>query len=254
MSNLLADDRRFTYTYESSTLAKNVKDFEIWSTYRGGREYFYSRFDHRLEFEMGITNKLQTAFYLNFQNATFANAFTGDYETEFDWEGISTEFKYQVLNKYRDGIGFTPYLEFGLNTREVKIETKLIFDKQLSKSTTLAFNAGAEYEWGFNADPQRTSKTFELEFDLGLAYDITNNFSLGIEARSHSDFPNGKGLIHSALFIGPNISYRSDSWFFALTYLPQLPAIERSKDLPNNSSVLDDHEKNNARLILGFTL
>ncbi len=254
VKTIYADDRRFTYTYESSTLAKNQKDLEIWTTYRGGKEYFYSAFDHRIEFEIGLTKKLQTAFYLNLKNVTQADQLSSDYMTEFEWEGISSEWKYQALNKYKDGLGFAPYIELGLNTREIKLETKLIFDKNISKNVLAAFNAVAEYEWVFNPSPEKPSKELEIEFDLGLAYDVTKSLSIGLEARSSTKIPNGNGIESSSLFIGPNLSYRTESWYFAFTYLPQLPAIKRSKNLPNNSLVLDEHERNNLRLLLGFTL
>ena len=249
-----SDDRKFTYTYESSTLAKNVSDLEVWTTYKGGREYFYSAFENRLEYEVGLTNKLQTAFYMNFKNVTQANSTTGDYDTEFEFKGISSEWKYQVLNKYRDGIGFAPYVEFGFNTNEIKLETKLIADKQLSKKFLIAFNVVGEYEWEYNPSPAPTSKKFELEFDLGLAYDISSDFSVGVEAKSLTEYPNGEGAEFSSLFVGPNFSYRGEGWFMACTYLPQIPAIQRSVNNPECSLVLDEQERNNVRLILGFTL
>lgn len=249
-----SDDRKFTYTYESTTLTKNESDLEVWTTYKGGRENFYSAFENRMEYEVGLTNKLQTAFYMNFKNVTQANSTTGNYDTEFEFKGISSEWKYQIFNKYRDGIGFAPYIEFGFNTREIKLETKLIADKQLSKKFLIAFNAVGEYEWEYNPSPMPTTKKFELEFDLGLAYDISSDFSVGMEARSHTEFPNGQGSVYSSLFVGPNFSYRAEGWFMACTYLPQIPAIQRSVNNPDCNLVLDEQERNNVRLILGFTL
>ncbi len=249
-----SDDRRFSYVYESTSLAKNETDLEVWSTYRGGRVNYYSRFDHRMEFEIGLTDKLQTALYLNFRNVTQADPVTGDYNTNFEWDGISSEWKYRLLNKYRDGIGFSPYLELAFNTREAELETKLIFDKNLSKKFIAAFNIVGEYEWEFNPGAEKTSKEFTLEFDLGLAYDVSNNLSFGIEARSHNDFPNGEGLKHAALFVGPNMSYRTEKWFFYINLSAAGQAIKKSVNMKNSNLILDDHERNNLRLILGFTL
>lgn len=245
-----SDDRKFTYTYETNMLAKNQADLEIWSTYRGGKESFYSRFDNRMEFEIGLTQRFQTAFYLNFSNITDDDGM-GGYKSEFEFEGVSTEFKYQLLNKYKNGIGFAPYLEFTFNTNEIEIENKLIFDKQFSKFTT-ALNIVGEYEWKFL--PEKTRKEFILEFDLGIAYSFSDNFSAGIEARSRSLFPDGEGIESSAIFLGPSISYASEEWFAVIAYLPQLPAIKRSKEMPSQRLVLDEYEKNNVRLILGFSL
>ena len=83
---------------------------------------------------------------------------------------------------------------------------------------------------------------------------INLSFSIGLELRNANTIPNGDGIESSSLFIGPNLSYRTDSWYFAITYLPQLPAIKRSENLPNSSLVLDEHERNNLRLILGFSI
>ena len=63
----LADDRHFGYSYESGVLAKDNRELELWNTWRYGRSKYFSRIDHRVEFEVGLTDKLQTAFYVNFQ-------------------------------------------------------------------------------------------------------------------------------------------------------------------------------------------
>src|SRR5262245_49356872 len=63
-----ANERHFTYTYESAVLPKGAKEMEVWSTFRTGRNNFYSRMDHRLEYEVGLTDRLQTSFYLNFHD------------------------------------------------------------------------------------------------------------------------------------------------------------------------------------------
>src|SRR5258706_8918421 len=81
-------DRNFTYTYQTSVLAKGHKEIEIWTTERGGRDLpFYSAIDNRMEFEVGLTNKLQSAFYLNFANETLDDG-TGKI-SKFLFKGIS---------------------------------------------------------------------------------------------------------------------------------------------------------------------
>src|ERR1051325_3144227 len=64
----LASDRQFTYTYQSKVLGKNQREIEIWNTYATGRNSFYNRLDHRSEFEIGLTNRLQTSFYMNYSS------------------------------------------------------------------------------------------------------------------------------------------------------------------------------------------
>src|SRR5665647_2523432 len=61
-----AQDRLFTYTYQSNVLNKGQKELEVWSTLRSGRDNYYRAFDHSMEFEVGLGGKLQTSFYLNY--------------------------------------------------------------------------------------------------------------------------------------------------------------------------------------------
>ncbi len=65
-----AQDRLFTYTYQSTVLNKGQRELEIWNTMSTGRNDFYSRLDNRTEFEIGLGHNLQTAFYLNLTSKT----------------------------------------------------------------------------------------------------------------------------------------------------------------------------------------
>src|SRR5690349_5873934 len=58
-----ANERHFTYTYESATLPAGAVELEPWTTVRAWKDDYYLRFDHRLEFELGLTDNLLAAFY-----------------------------------------------------------------------------------------------------------------------------------------------------------------------------------------------
>jgi hypothetical protein len=60
-----ANERHFTYTYETAVLPPGAREVEVWSTGRLMREQRSTRFDERVEFEVGLTERLQTALYLN---------------------------------------------------------------------------------------------------------------------------------------------------------------------------------------------
>lgn len=249
-----ADERPFPYTYTSDVLKKNTRDFEVHTNFRLGRENFYSRIENRFEYEVGVTDKFQAALYLNFQNVTSENTLNNTYNTEFEFKGISTEFIYQLSNKYTNSFGFAPYMELTLNTREVELETKLIFDKKIGRSFTLALNMNAEYEWAYNPLPEKTEKELALDVFLGGSYQATQNFSFGFEAKNHNPIPEGKGLEYSSLFFGPNVSYRGENWFATLTWMHQLPALKKSEGMPNSNIVLDGQERNNVKLLFSFAL
>ena len=86
-SSAYANDRHFTFLYESEILGKGFKEIELSTTSRLGRIGYFAGIDQRMEFEVGVTNRLQTAFYLNF-NGTTQDYGTGVNQSSFQFEGI----------------------------------------------------------------------------------------------------------------------------------------------------------------------
>src|SRR5690349_18573651 len=100
-----ATDRHFVYTYESGVLNPGDAELEPWTTNRFGRDRYYNRFDQRVEFELGLVERLQTSFYLNFasitqdivvEDGTGQSVLVRESETEF--EGVSSEWKFKVTD------------------------------------------------------------------------------------------------------------------------------------------------------------
>lgn len=246
---LYSNERKFTYVYQSGVLGKGAKELEIWTTPKLGKQNeYYARLEHRLEFEIGLSNRLQTAFYINFRNTTSDNG-TGVNTTRFDFKGFSTEFKYQFLNPALHAIGFAFYGELGLNTDEVELETKLIFDKKI-KRTTLALNLAAEPEWELT--PGKAEYKLKFESNLGLSYSFNSSLSAGIEIRNANVYSKDNGLEHSALFGGPVISYSQPEWWMAFTVMPQLAGFKGKSDGSNLN--LNEFTKFEARLLFSFHL
>src|SRR5881396_3522139 len=92
-----ADERLFTYVQEAEVLPKGGLEFEQWLTHRRGKaDGVFARWDFREELEYGLTDRLSVAGYLNFKN-THSEGVTGRTdESRFEFEGISTELKYQL--------------------------------------------------------------------------------------------------------------------------------------------------------------
>lgn len=247
-----ANDRHFGYTYETATMPKGTRELEVWSTARIGHDDFYSRLDHRLEFETGLTDNLQTSFYLNWENISSADG-AGGIATDFAWKGISSEWKYKLTDPVADAIGTAFYGELGYNTDEIELEAKLLLDKKLGRFLA-ATNFVAEMEYAADGDAFGLEE-YELEFDLGLSYEVNPALSLGLELRSHNEIAklNGKDMEfeHSALFLGPTLAYSAKSWWLTLTVLPQLPALYAQK---HRHLVLDEHEVTEARMLFSLHL
>ncbi len=246
-SEAAATERHFVYTYESGVLNAGDAELEPWTTFRNGRADFYNRFDNRLEFEVGITNRLQTAWYLNFTG--LGRDVKGGRETAFDFKGVSWEWKYKLTDPVADAFGAALYFEGTGGPEEAELEAKLIVDKRFG-NYLFAFNVVGEHEWKFEKD--ETKREVVLEFDTGFGYFLTPRLFAGIELRNHNEFPSGEGWEHSALFAGPVLSYAQKSWWMTLTLMPQLPALKGGGN--DDSRILDEHEKINARIVFGFHL
>ena len=58
-----AGSRRFTYSYETTTMAAGAMELESWVTWKTNQanDPDFERFDIRHEFEYGVTDRLQLA-------------------------------------------------------------------------------------------------------------------------------------------------------------------------------------------------
>lgn len=241
------NERHFTYTYETAVLPPDGRELELWTTWRAGRERYYSAIDNRIELEIGLTERLMTAFYLNFGAATLETEF-GRRESTFEHRGVSSEWKYQLSHPELDVVGFGLYGELGLATAEYEIEGKLLFDKRLGPFL-LALNLVGELEW--EVGETSTEREIVLAPVAAAAWLPAPGFGVGVELRSHNEIVGGE-LEHSALHAGPVVSYARGGWWAALTVLPQLWAPGGAHD--GGNLVLDEHERIEVRLLLASEL
>ncbi|MBL0341608.1 MAG: hypothetical protein IPP71_12095 [Bacteroidetes bacterium] len=180
-SSLQAQDRLFTYTYQSVVLNQGQREIEVWNTLRTGREGFYRALDSRIEFEFGVAKKLQTAFYLNMSNSASEQSFDindGEdlvyIETEMDWS-FSNEWKYKLSDPVANAIGSALYAEIGVGSKEFEIEAKLILDKKIGRITH-ALNLVAEPEWETEIESEYNESGIlesEVENELNLNLNLT---------------------------------------------------------------------------------
>ena len=259
---LNAQDRQFVRTYQSNTLAKGAVDIESWATFRTGRSYFYNRLDTRLEFETGLTDKLQSAFYFNASHMAFGpskdtlggiadTSMVGIFqESEFS---VSSEWKLNLINSATHPFGFAAYVEFGIAPTQYEIETKLIFDKKTEKNM-FALNLVNEYELKYEIDKDENKAGWatedESEIDIAYMHMFRPSFGLGLEVVNSNEIEHGAWNF-SALYAGPTIFYSGGKHFLILNFLPQLTNLHKTDDAPNNL-VLNAREKMEVRLLWGF--
>jgi hypothetical protein len=255
-----ANERHFTYTYESATLACGAAELEVWATNRVGREDRYNRFDNRLELEVGITDRLLTAFYLN--TAAIVADVEGVTEKEFEFSGVSSEWKGKLSDSYADALGSALYGEISYGPEELEIEAKVILDKQAGDflfATNMIGEMEIEDIGGENAPELIVAVT------LGGMYFFDRSVGLGIEVRNENIFHDAHEFEHSTFLAGPVVAWGGEPAWMSLSFLAQIGAVkleseeeaaagaEEEKELSFGPE-LEDHERVNARLLLGFHL
>lgn len=249
-----ANERKFSYTYETATMPQGQVELEAWNTLRHGKENFYQALDQRLELEFGITNKLQGALYLNSRSENYLAKdkdgkfiADGDYlklEQKHAFKGFSFELKHQLMNSNLNPFGFAYYTEIGVQTKELELEGKLLFDKSFGKWTTaLNLEGEAELEYEVESEGNETETELEAEAfkwgaNLGLSYALSPRQGFGIESRLHKVSEEDEQEV--AVFAGPSWNFAGEKWWGVVSVLPQI------------GSKTEFHEKLEARFLLGF--
>jgi hypothetical protein len=251
-NSVLANERKFGYTYETSVLPVGAKEIEIWNTDRRGRDYFYNRLDQRIEYEFGVATNLMSAFYLNYTARAKddnENAAGGKKSTSLAIS-ISSEWKYKILDRIADPFGFAAYVEGTLGTDKYELEGKLIFDKQI-QHILFALDVTGELESSSDIvnGNEIISKEIKIKSDFGTAYIFPNGFGTGIEVRNETIFVN-ESVQHSALFGGATLSYSTEAWWATLSFLPQITSFKGESS--GNQLNLNEFEKFQTRLLLSF--
>jgi len=253
-----ANERHFTYTYESAVLNPGNLEIEPWTTWRYGRERYFSRWDERLEFEYGIVENLQTSLYWNFEAVAedvevvdATGAVTGvERQRELAFASVSSEWKYRLSDLVADPVGSALYLEGSLGPAEAEIEAKVILDKRIGP-WLVAANLVGEHEWVFETAGE-TEREIALELALGGGYFLTDWFMAGIEARNVNELEGGTDFESSVIYAGPVLAFARENWWTALTVMPQLFALKGASD--GRVRDLEHQEKLQVRLLLGFHL
>jgi len=256
-----ADEPLFGYVYTTDLQPRGKWEFEQWITDREGQAFgHFHHLDMSSEVEYGVTDNFQVAGYLNYmyanESGNSVRGLTEGIEIPYDhdpnqpysqarFDGISIELMYRVLSPYIDPIGLSFYLEPELGFYESGVEFRTIFQKNFFEDQlVLAANIWTEWEYEKSSnlvtpgsddvpDGNFSGNTY-AEVDLGASYRFTSNWSVGLEFRNHNEY---RGLSlshalqdHTAFFLGPNIHYAAQHWFFTVTVLRQLAAIAYTDD------------------------
>lgn len=259
-SDIQAQDRVFTFTYQSGTLKKGQREIEVWNTLESGRTNFYRGLNSRVEFELGLSHNLQTSFYLNLNNST-EEVLTNLENAEIRYLehntqiGFSNEWKLNLSNPSANLMGSALYAELELFPSEIAIETKLILDKQLDH-TLHALNLTFEPEWETEESSEGAEQEFEMKFGLsyGFSYTLNPRLNAGIEIVNSNVYQEEEKFEYSALYAGPTLSYTAENFWINFSLLPQLNSIYKKENNSSEKRIFEGEEKLKARLIFSLNL
>lgn len=249
--NAVAQDRVFTYTYQSNVLDKGQKELEVWSTLGFGRSDYYRGLTHSIEFEIGVGSNLQTSFYLNYGYSKGIAVNNGieflNFENSYSF---ANEWKLKLSDPVANKMGSALYLEYALSTDEAAVETKLILDKQKGRFLN-AINIVAELEtkreFEANGNQLKAVNKGELKFEgnYGWSYKINHQWNAGFELKNENEFEDGK-FAYSILSVGPVVSYSTKGFWINFGLMPQLT------NLKGGGRELNEHDGLQARLIFSY--
>jgi len=268
---LHADENLLGYVYGAETLPRGRWEAYQWITWREGKaEGTYRAFDLRTEIETGLTDKLQGAFYVNSRAHRIHAVPELDDRDTLQFQGVSAELKYRLKSPYLDGYGLALYVEPGYSRvekgsgeieKEIELEAKVIFQKNFLDDTLIwSVNYTLEPEWVVGDEEEHEGEDEAAEHDearrelaeelaTGVSYRVASRWFAGAELRAHSEWPDFSHREHLAVFLGPNLHYGGERWWWTLTVLPQIWG--RPSDEVRGLH-LDEHERLEVRFKLGY--
>ncbi|MHC5003274.1 MAG: DUF6662 family protein [Planctomycetota bacterium] len=219
-----ADQRRFAYLYESTTHPVGEVEYEQWITWKTHKaiDSRFDRVDFRHEIEFGVTDNLQLGIYLS--DWRYERGNTVDDGAE--WRNVAVEAILALTDPVTDPIGSALYGEVKIGDQLMALEGKLILQKNLGK-WVFAWNGTVEAEWeGSNYDEDKG----EFEQTLGASYQFTPELLAGVELLHEIEYDDWSEWEDHVVYLGPNISYRTETWWITAAPLAQLTDIDTEAD------------------------
>jgi hypothetical protein len=217
-----ADRRVFAYTYPYMTLPGGSFEIEhyldlglkgttvAWdgtSTTALERDWTHPTWQHQVELEYGITDRLDFGFY---------NVFQQDASGAFQFEGIKLRSRYRFADPGAHLVDTAVYLEYVYFGDEMEIEQRLILSKILGP-VEIACNLMAEEE--VELGPKEWE--YFLTPSLGIGYHLSPGFAVALEYVGRLAIAE-ESVAYYANYLGPGISVASGPFYWTLAAEAQL--------------------------------
>ncbi len=216
-----ADRRIFGYTYPYMTLPGGSFEVEhyldlglkgttvAWegpTTTAVERDWTHPTWQHQIELEYGITDRLDFGFY---------NVFQQDAAGDLHFEGVKLRSRYRFADPGVHPVDTSLYLEYVYFGEAMEIEQRLILSKILGR-VEIAFNLTGEEELELGA---KEWEYFILP-SLGIGYHFAPSFAAGLEYVGRVRIEEDEADYVS--YLGPVVSVASGPFYWTVTAQAQL--------------------------------
>ena len=208
-----ADRRIFANTYPYMTIPGGSFEIEHYldlglnnwdnpATPAVERDWTHPAWQHQVELEYGITDRLDFGFY---------NVFVQDPFETFKFDGVKLRSRYRFADPGVHPVDTGAYLEFSYFGDEIEIEQKLILSKSLGR-VEVAFNGTVEEgreltgigQWEYLATPS-----------LGVGYHLQPGLALTLEYVGRMRIEDA-AVKYFASYLGPGISVAGGPFYWTL--------------------------------------
>jgi hypothetical protein len=221
----MADDQPFLHAYTTDIQTARGLEFEQWlSVANGHAGEAFTGFQTRSEFEYGITDDLQGSFYLNYEwERLHPHPLPSDVESNH-LASVSGELIWRALNPYFDPFGLAFYVEPAIGTSLREVEVKVLAQKNFFNDRLRnVLNINFENVWEKSGGVWEKSSA--IEFNIGSAYNVTADFSVGLELdneRGYDRLLPGSASSNS-YFLGPSLQLIGHPWTVTAGVQAQMP-------------------------------
>lgn len=202
-----ADKRSYVWTYEYQTLPGCAAEIEYYMTNelpdRSNPQL--NKWNHWVELEAGITDRLDVALYQQFSQS---NALVAA-DSGFQYDGYKLRARYRFSEKGSYFVNPLVYVEYIRNddlSQPDVFEGKLILGKDIEK-INISYNQIIEQQMAYGKKP-------ENEYALGINYSVSPHATLGIESKGNFG--------DEAYYLGPTISFETPSFWIGLGWISGL--------------------------------
>lgn len=218
-----AGSRRFTYSYETTTMPKGAMELESWVTWKTDKasDGDFQRFDIRHEFEYGYSDRLQLALYF----ADWSHEENASESGKTEFQDVALEAIYNLTDPNTTAFGSALYGEIKGGDDFIELEAKILLQKNLGQ-WMFVYNAGGEIEW----EDDYQEDEAELMQSAGVSYQISPAWSFGAEVLHEIAVPDVDTIGDSGVYAGPNVSWRKGNFSMAVTGMWQLTSLGDEPD------------------------